>query len=272
MLRLSANILYIFTFIALFSSYSLIAQPLHKIPAQTLKLYILLSDSSKNKETQVKEFEISNFITFKEYKIYLASVKKDSSLKFYSTQLPDTSICINIETYNKYISDIEYDNYPVLGISWDNAMNYCKWKTKQDNPKDTTIFFYRLPHCSEWLAAKYYFEKNKIVNDLNKKYSDWLINSKDESHFFFTGTEATFTYDYFYVHSKVEAKVLKRKFVIGNSYLFQKEKLMDFYTFSYYANEGYRQIAFRYVKDYGDQSNYYSKKSQPSNRFKLKNE
>lgn len=271
MSKFPPKILYVAAFIALFTNHSLIAQDLHKIPSQTLKLYVLMGDNSKNKETIVKKFEISDFITFKEYKMYLASVKNDSSLKFYISQLPDSTICMNKETYNKYISDSEYDNYPVLGISWDNAMNYCKWKTKLDNPKDTILFFYRLPHCSEWLSAYNYLEKNKLANDLNKKYSDWLINTKDESFFNFTGTEAEFMYNYFFIHSKSDAKVLKRKFVIGNSYLFEKEKLMDFYFFSYYANEGYRQIAFRYVKDYGDQSVYYSK-GQISKRFNLKNE
>lgn len=221
---------------------------LFSIPTQTIDLYKLIADSSKSAIQTIKGFQISEQVTFKEYKEYLTSVKKDSSEIFYLSQLPDSSIG-SAEVYRKYLNSSKFDNSPVLGISWENAMNYCKWKTLADN-KDSIQFVYRLPNCSEWLAAYSFLTENKIKNDFNKNYSDWLINSKDESIYDFINEIAPkpFEYDWMYFHSNNDPLALKRKQVIGNSYLYQQESILR-YSFSFYANEGYRQIGFRYVKE-----------------------
>lgn len=236
------------TLILTSSSIILTTSNLIIIPTQNLNLYELLGDTTRpDFSKEVKEFEISSFVTYKEYKEYLQSIKSDSSENFYQTQLPDKNIAPP-EIRNIYLTSNEYDNYPVLGISWDNAMNFCKWKSLKDNSKEIN-FIYRLPYASEWLSAYSFLTSNKINNDLNKKYSDWLLNSKDESHYDFTGeSKKRFLYDYIILHRKEDPQALKRKFVIGKSYLFQLEELKDYYSFSYYATEGYRQISFRLIK------------------------
>lgn len=249
-LRRLTYILTVLTMTILLASYSPADKSAHLffIPTQTINLYKLLADNSKTTTQTIKAFQISGQVTFKEYKDYLTSVKKDSSEKFYLTQLPDTTIG-SAEVYKKYISSADYDNFPVLGISWDNAMNFCKWKTRKEN-KGSIQFIYRLPNCSEWLAAYSYLSENKIKNDFNKNYSDWLINSKDESVYDFANniSPKQFIYDWLYFHTSKDPAVLKRKQVIGNSYLYQQEHIL-LYSFSFYANEGYRQISFRYVKE-----------------------
>jgi len=222
----------------------------YKIPEQTLKLYEILGDTAKTGEFTINEFEISALVKYSEYREYLNSVKKDSSEAFYLSQLPDTNISADKSVYLKYISGNEYDNFPVLGISWDNAMNYCKWKTIKDNPGNNISFVYRLPQCSEWLAAKYYLDKNNIKNDLDKNYSDWLFNTMDESVFVWSdNNESGFAYDNVYLHGQNDLRVRKRKLVIGSSFLYQQENYMSF-NFSFYADQGYRQISFRYIKEY----------------------
>jgi Sulfatase-modifying factor enzyme 1 len=244
---------HIFSFLTLavlLASYAPARKSVHlfTIPTQTIDLYKLLDDSSKSAIQAVRGFQISEQVTFKEYKEYLNSVKKDSTEKFYLSQLPDSSIG-SAEVYEKYLRSSRYDNYPVLGISWENAMNYCKWKTLADN-RDSIQFVYRLPNCSEWLAAYSYLSENEIENDFNKNYSDWLINSKDESIYDYLHEIAPkpFVYDWMYFHTSDAPLALKRKQVIGNSYLYQQESIL-FYSFNFYANEGYRQIGFRYVKE-----------------------
>ncbi len=223
------------------------SNPLYFIPTQTINLYKLLAYQNKTFTSTIKEFEISEQVTYKEYKEYLSSVKKDSSEEFYLIQLPDNSIG-SIEVYKRYLTHHEYDNSPVIGISWESAMNFCKWKTIKDNNKHLQ-FIYRLPNCSEWLAAYSYLSEKKIRNTLNKNFSDWLINTKDETYHFIDTYPLSekFIFDDVWLHKPDESLTLKRKQVIGNSYLYQQKYLLA-HKFSFYANEGYRQVSFRYVK------------------------
>jgi hypothetical protein len=86
-------------------------------------------------------------------------------------------------------------------------------------------------------------------------YSDWLLDSKDESYpYFAKNSKQFFRFDNIYFHKENDAPALKRKFVIGDSYLFQQEKLVDYYKYGYYATDGYRQVGFRYVIKKTDKS------------------
>lgn len=232
-------------------SVQLYSQPgntMHNIPEQTLKLYVLLGETTDTSSFLVPEFEISSFVTFAEYKKYLYAVRKDSSEAFYLSQLPDSALSTDVVVYTKYINSTEFDNDPVLGISWDNAMNYCKWKTMKDNPAGKTEFVYLLPSCSEWLAANDYLKTKKIKNDLNDKYSDWLINAFDEFVYTWGEDKHEFSYNDEYSHRKSDSPVMKRKRIIGNSFLFRPEKLKTTQNMYHYSDKGCRYLAFRYIK------------------------
>ena len=230
-----------------FSMQKPLSGSVYVIPAQSLNLFQLIDDTVSDQQHVVPLFEISKQVTFREYKEYLKAIRKDSSDRYYRSQLPDSTIAKRAD-WEKYISDKMYDEYPVLGISWDNAMNYCKWKTLKENKK-AIRFIYRLPHSSEWLAAKHYLETNSLESDFSKNYSDWLLGTKDESLLYVrSGTLSKWPYDYMYLHKSADPIVMKRKLVIGDSYRYQPEKQMDCF-FSYYSTQGYRQVGFRLVKE-----------------------
>lgn len=213
------------------------------IPQQTIDLYALIGVTSRSSVQTIRAFDISGQVSFKEYKIYLAALKKDSSEACYRSQLPDSTIGAP-GIWQRYLTEAVYENYPVLGISWDNAMNFCRWKTIQDN-KEGLHFIYRLPSCSEWLAASAYAERHKAGSfDLN--YSDWLINTRDESDYNFL--RDGWPYDLLYFHTAKDSPSLKRKWVIGDSYLYQQKNRLD-KACNYYADKGYRHISFRCIKD-----------------------
>ena len=219
----------------------------HQIPAWTFTISEFPSSefpiSKMHKTTyNLKDFSISEQITFKEYKIYLVDMRKDSGQAFYKRQLPDSNMCLK-EAYKKYINSKEFDNYPVLGISWESALNYCKWKTLKEN-KDSLLFYYRLPHQSEWFIANDYLTKQKIKNDFSKDYADWTLEAFDESAYDF---EHDMNHEYEYFALPNEANVLKRKRIMGDSYKFQSnDALQDGYGYSF---EGYAHVAFRLVKE-----------------------
>lgn len=202
-----------------------------------------MRDTNKIHMATIDSFKISEFITFKEYKTYLYSVKKDSNSSFYSSQFPDSNISPSKHIYLEYITNKKYENHPVLGISWDNAFNYCKWKTINDNHDSEIEFIYRLPFKNEWLSALHHLEDKNVTHDLNKNYSDWVLDVYDESAYNFSIEIENRTQ---YYHNQHDPMALKRKKVLGSSYV--SEQNIGYYYYGY-ATEGYRQISFRLVKE-----------------------
>lgn len=82
------------------------------------------------------ETEVSN-INYREYIYWLNRVYK-SYPEVFRKALPDTlvwreELAYNepfVETYFRYPS---YDEYPVVGVSWLQAVEYCKWRTNRVN-------------------------------------------------------------------------------------------------------------------------------------------
>jgi hypothetical protein len=100
----------------------------------------------------LSEFEISSIITVKDYKKYLAHLKKTKKIK--------RSIDYFKNSYNGPIIFIEFllkekkaENLPMIGLSWLQCVQYCIWKSKQDFKNQDSVF-YRLPHAGELYAAK----------------------------------------------------------------------------------------------------------------------
>lgn len=82
------------------------------------------------------ETEIAN-IHWREYLYY---VKLDSTREFYESAMPDTTVWAKELSYNDpYVTYyFKYDGFryfPVVGVSWLQANDYCKWRTAVVNAK-----------------------------------------------------------------------------------------------------------------------------------------
>ncbi|MBC7862606.1 MAG: SUMF1/EgtB/PvdO family nonheme iron enzyme [Bacteroidia bacterium] len=212
------------------------------------KLEFEFADSwagSKNKtELLVDTFQISSQVTLGEYKVFLAAMKKDSGEACYISNLPDSSI-MNEKDYTDYVNTKKYDDYSAVGVSWANAMNYCKWKTIKEN-KDSIQFFYRVPVFPEWKLAYKNLSDSKKTDFKIELYSDMLMNSYDESSYSNLGKELYFLY--YYLTEKEDSKVIKRKRVAGSNWFYKSENSYSHRSNYIYSDEGYKYVSFRIVK------------------------
>jgi sulfatase modifying factor 1 len=76
------------------------------------------------------ETEVANV----HYLEYLDAVQRDSSEEFYRKALPDTSVWFNPLSFNDsyvtmYLRHPGFRMYPVVGVSWVQANDYCAWRT-----------------------------------------------------------------------------------------------------------------------------------------------
>lgn len=226
----------------------------YKIPGQTIFPYkILQPDKSRsyqgepiNTDTiflQMDAFEISEQITYKEYKKYLLAIKKDSSQQFYDKQLPSFYEA-NSGILQKYIYSNEFDDRPVIGISYEAAKNYCYWKTTLDFGNDTS-FRYSLPKIAVWLAAFNFLDSTKIKNDFNCDFSDWTTSQYYEGGY----NLANWHFDVQFEYKENDPPIMKRKRTIGNSYMRRYHQLYPSILNYESALNGSREISFRIVKE-----------------------
>jgi formylglycine-generating enzyme required for sulfatase activity len=137
----------------------------------------------------IDETEIANI----HYLEYLFYIKRDSSLKFYQSQIPDSTSWLGfiatldtVDAYKaQYFNYPGYRYFPVVSISYEQAINYCKWRTdavnrnigsedlKKKYPKLKEYdywFEFRLPTKEEWEFAAtggLDLDKNPIGYEIN---------------------------------------------------------------------------------------------------------
>lgn len=131
------------------------------------------------------ETEISNF-AWREYEYWNKAMYGSNSKEHIAT-LPDTLIWREKLAYNEpyveyYYRHPAYKDYPVVGISYEQAVAYCKWRTERVKAFMTlgkrfkyNDFEYRLPNKVEWekLAE---FSAHVINNNGKNEKGKYQIN------------------------------------------------------------------------------------------------
>ncbi|MEY4902628.1 MAG: hypothetical protein RLZZ292_443 [Bacteroidota bacterium] len=125
------------------------------------------------------ETEVSN-LDYREYLYWLDRVYGESYPEVYKKSLPDTLVWREELAYNEpyvetYFRHPAYDNYPVVGVNWLQANEYCKWRTDRVNemilvaksilnlpqaPKDEDNF-----NTEAYLAGQYQGDVKKNLKD-----------------------------------------------------------------------------------------------------------
>jgi len=99
------------------------------------------------KKQQVRSFFMDQAeVTNLEYLFYLQYLEKvfppsdDTYRKIYQAALPDTLVWRDALGFNELLSESylrhpSFSDYPVVGVSWLQATEYCKWRTNRVNEK-----------------------------------------------------------------------------------------------------------------------------------------
>ncbi len=119
----------------------------------------------------IDKTEVSNY----QYRDYLNELLKIKGSKAYQKALPDTGAWRNIE--NSYVEPLvenyfrhpAFDTHPVVGISYQQAQNFCIWRNKvvQTKKNGQAYWVFRLPTQLEWnLVAR--------LNRSRLKKEEWV--------------------------------------------------------------------------------------------------
>jgi formylglycine-generating enzyme required for sulfatase activity len=147
--RVQRCILTLVATIILLSSFSL-RKPKKFIPPGTVQI---------TENFFADEVEITNF-SWREYENW-TKIKYGKFSPEHLATLPDTNVWRNKISYNEpyasyYYQHPAYKNYPVVGISYEQAVAYCKWRTEKVKEfyrfryKKEIDIEYRLPSKQEW--------------------------------------------------------------------------------------------------------------------------
>ncbi|MDY0199084.1 MAG: SUMF1/EgtB/PvdO family nonheme iron enzyme [Tenuifilaceae bacterium] len=192
---------------------------------KNMKLVPMGTYTKNSTEISLDAFWMSEEITNKEYRTFLESLKENPNDSIRIIDFKKTSIGINPKEaieyfrygdilkeaisikawgndkgFENYLYSKKYDNYPVVGVSFENATYYCAWKTKELNKKQEAkglpyVPDFRLPSEAEWewatLSGKHeseiiYIPELGKVNSgtkniyglyhLNSNVSEWVVN------------------------------------------------------------------------------------------------
>ncbi|MBN1182009.1 MAG: SUMF1/EgtB/PvdO family nonheme iron enzyme [Bacteroidales bacterium] len=227
---------------------------------------------SRTDGTTTKEISVSfdafwmreTEVTVGEYNKYLESVKKDSIKQVYEAALPDNDKA----PFNGYFVNETYENYPIVGISFIQAQNYCKWMTNKENQKlknegKSPGFDFRIPYEVEWTWASFGgINQEDIVKPIIpelmeiKRGKDIKNDINDFGLIFMFSNVSEWTYtafdnDKYLTDANNDPQSENDMIVVlGNNYKNNNPKKLTLD-----GSKGYDYVGFRYVRTYKGKTN-----------------
>lgn len=171
---------------------------------------------SKITETYyIGKYEVSN----EDYKRFLNGLLENNEKEIYNACLPDSLVWQNelSPLANYYFISPSFENYPVVAVSYENAIQYCKWLTKEynsDSKKEFSKVLFRLPTKSEWTYAANGGDSTKIYTwngQFMKDKRGFLCNFLRLGDNVITYNNSTKSYNVIKNEGKVETEMNRRQ-------------------------------------------------------------
>ncbi|MBT3421629.1 MAG: SUMF1/EgtB/PvdO family nonheme iron enzyme [Bacteroidetes bacterium] len=156
---------YLFTIALLFSFIILSAQNSESVKApKKFEQFVLVNSGIvylDTNELTVNRFYIRKTeVTNLEYKEFLTDMNTQGKATEFELAYPDSSKWLNSEVFNPPMADYyfrypNYNSFPVVNISYEAALLFCKWLEEKLNTDEKQKFkvHVRLPLKAEWVMA-----------------------------------------------------------------------------------------------------------------------
>ncbi len=136
------------------------------------------------------ETEISN-LSYKEFEKWTA-LKYGKLSEEHLSALPDTNVWLSKNNHNAsfscyYYQHLSYNDYPVVGISYEQAKKFCVWRAEQikyylsiRKKFDFPEFIIRLPSEKEWemiTNSGFLYKQNEKKQGKTAKKGNFLLDT-----------------------------------------------------------------------------------------------
>ncbi|TAE50482.1 MAG: gliding motility lipoprotein GldJ [Bacteroidetes bacterium] len=152
------------------------------IPGGTFMMGGSEKDIESNMDNRTRQVTVQSFyldeteVANVDWKEFLADVLKNDGGESRMKELfPDTNVWRRDLAFNDpyaetYFQHPSFDMYPVVGVNWHQANEYCKWRTKkvndvltEDEGEEAVLYpSYRLPTEAEWEYAARGLQESEV--------------------------------------------------------------------------------------------------------------